>query len=137
MKITLFLIVSILVLLSSLKTHSQENDSAATIDSNGTSSHSKPNMTEMFGPDYKKGDIGHSTGIIELITTDGDLVIDHAKIHGTSIEAATTGFEVLNSADISNLAGGDYVEFLIKKDHDDVYRLLSVCKMTTSSAKCL
>ena len=100
------------------------------------SAHSKPNMTEMFGPDYKKGDIGHSTGYIQSINAE-EVTIEHATVHGTGIEAKTTNFEVLDSADLSELAENDHVEFLVRKGSDSVYRLLAICNMGATGDKCL
>ena len=137
MKTTLFLITLISVVLSVSNTQAQESGSVTTIESNDTPHSSKPNMTEMFGPDYKKGDIGHSTGAIKSITLGRDLVIEHAEIHGTGIEAAVTGFEVLDNADISELSENDHVEFFVKRGDDNVYRLLSICNMGAEKLKCL
>lgn len=104
---------------------------------NSSTDDSKPDMTELFGPDYKKGDIGHSFGVINTITAAGNLVIEHGKIHGTDIEATTTELEVLSSADLAELIENSRVEFLVKKGHDHEYRVLSICKITTENPKCL
>ena len=52
-------------------------------------------------------------------------------------EAAVTGFEVLDNADISELSVNDHVEFLVKRGDDNVYRLLSICNMGAEKLKCL
>ena len=113
--------------------HAVDRDRAEQV----TEGNSKPNMTELFGPDYKKGDIGHSFGTLKNLSTEGRVVIEHSKIHGTEIEASTTEFEVLPGADLSELTESNRVEFLIKKGDDDGYRVLSICKVTAENSKCL
>lgn len=137
MKTTSFVIVFVLMTLGSLSAFAQNKGLPTTVESTAASDDSKPDMTELFGPDYKKGDIGHSFGVIKAMTVAGNLVVEHGKIHGTDIEATTTEFEVLDSADLSELIENSHVEFLVKKDHDDEYRVLSICKITTENSKCL
>ena len=137
MKTTLFLIALIFVVLSPLNTQAQESDPSIITESSETPHSSKPNMTEMFGPNYQKGDIDHSTGVVKSIALGSDLVIEHGEIHGTVIGAAITSFEVLDNTDISELSEKDYVEFLVKRGDDNVYRLLSICNMGAEKLKCL
>ena len=137
MKTTSFVIVFVLMTLGSLSAFAQNKGLPTTVESTAASDDSKPDMTELFGPDYKKGDIGHSFGVIKAMTVAGNLVVEHGKIHGTDIEATTTEFEVLDSADLSELIENSHVEFLVKKDHDDEYRVLSICNITTENSKCL
>lgn len=131
------LIIFVLLILGSLNSYAGGHDHSAMNHSEKASKKSKPSMAEMFGPDYKKGDIGHSTGIIKSITVAGSLIIEHAKMHGTKIDAQTTEFEVLDSADISELAESNRVEFVTKRGKDDVYRVFKICKLSAGKRKCL
>lgn len=98
----------------------------------------KPDMKVMFGADYKKGDIGHSIGVLMAIKNDGAmLTIEHGTVHGTSVEANTTDFALLGDLDVSTLSETNRVEFLVKRGGDDVYRLLKICDLGPTSAKCL
>lgn len=98
----------------------------------------KPDMKKMFGPDYKKGDIGHSKGVVQSIDIGSNqMIIDHGTVHGTSVVAAVTNFEAMEATDISKISEGVRVEFLVKKGTDGVYRLLSICDLGEDGTKCL
>ena len=99
---------------------------------------SKPDMKAMFGPDYQKGDIGHSTGMVTSVDTDKGLItIDHGILHGTSIVAGASTFETLPSAKSAIVSAGDKIEFLVKKGSDGTYRLLKICAIAKDEAGCL
>ena len=92
----------------------------------------------IFGPDYKKGDIGHSKGTITKLTSAANEVsIKHGVIHGIDRGAATTNFEVLDSANVSALSSGVNVEFLVKKGPDNIYRLFAICEILEAGKSCL
>ena len=92
----------------------------------------------IFGPDYKKGDIGHSKGVlIDANLAANEVVIKYGVIHGIERGADTATFERLDSADISTLYAGVEVEFLVKKGPDDIYRLFAICEILEAGQSCL
>ena len=91
-----------------------------------------------FGPDYKRGDIGHSTGILIGQETAANVaVIEHGVIHGIDRGADTTKFEILDEANLSALSSGTKVEFLVKKGPDNIYRLFAICEILEDGKNCL
>ena len=98
----------------------------------------KPDMKALFGPDYKKGDIGHSTGVVTAIDVSSDhITINHGTVHGTSLEAAVSRFERLPNTKSVTLTPNDKVEFLLKKGSDSQYRLLAICAIKAPETRCL
>ena len=92
----------------------------------------------IFGPDYKKGDIGHSKGVvIEKAAVNNVVTIKHGVIHGIDRGASTTEFESLETVDISPLSSGANVEFLVKKGPDDIYHLFKICEILEAGKSCL
>lgn len=93
---------------------------------------------KMFGPDYKRGDVGHSFGTVMSVAPGADYItLDHGKIHGIGMGAMTMGFDVLKEADVSGLEKGTKVEFLVKKGLDGTYRVFAICDMGGSDSSCL
>lgn len=93
---------------------------------------------KMFGPDYKRGDVGHSFGTVVSVAPDADYItLDHGKIHGIGMGAMTMGFDVLKDADVTDLQKGTKVEFLVKKGLDGSYRVFSICDMAGQDKSCL
>ena len=92
----------------------------------------------LFGPNYKRGDIGHSTGVLIGQETAANLaVIEHGVIHGIDRSADTTKFEILDKTDISDISSGAKVEFLVKKGPDTIYRLFAICEILEDDESCL
>ena len=96
----------------------------------------KPDMKAMFGPNYQKGDIGHSKGMVTDINS-GIVTINHGVVHGTSMKAKVSVFEALPSAKDPRVSIGDQVEFLLKRGDDSKYRLLNICRLSANEASCL
>ena len=92
----------------------------------------------MFGADYKRGDIGHSTGVVE-ITDNGasSITIAHGMIHGIDRQASTTTFPIPDNVALEDIDEGDRVEFLVKKEGDNTYSMFKICEIQESSEKCL
>lgn len=96
------------------------------------------NYKAIFGPDYQKGDIGHSKGIlIDKGNAAKTVVIEHGVIHGIERGAETTKFETLDTVDLSPLSSGVKVEFLVKKGPDTIYRLFAICEILEAGKSCL
>jgi len=92
----------------------------------------------MFGPDYKRGDIGHSTGVVEN-TDNGasSITIAHGTIHGIDRQASTTTFPIPENVALQDIDQGDRVEFLVKRESDNTYSMFKICEIQQSSEKCL
>lgn len=99
----------------------------------------KPDMKKTFGPNYKKGDVGHAFGTVKAIALDDgkSVEIEHGVVHGTALEPNTSVFEVLDNADVTTITPDNRVEFLVWKGDDDVYRLYSICALEENVDKCL
>ena len=97
---------------------------------------SKPDMKAMFGPNYQKGDIGHSKGLVTDISS-SLITVDHSVVHGTLIKAAVSAFETLPSAKSGMISKGDQVEFLLKRGGDSQYRVLNICRLPANETSCL
>lgn len=93
----------------------------------------------MFGPDYKKGDVGHSTGTVISKAPEADYItIDHGKIHGMGMGAMTMGFDVPETVDLSDIEEGAEVEFLIKKGQEEgTFLVFALCDMDAEGPQCL
>jgi Cu(I)/Ag(I) efflux system periplasmic protein CusF len=90
------------------------------------------------GHDMSDGMMGHATGIIKSLGTDGDfLTIDHGPIEGIGMGAMTMGFDTLGDVDLSSFAEGDAVAFMVKKGRDNSYRITTICNTSTNGANCL
>ena len=141
MKMRSNLIMSLAILLCVSCSDTKSTTQAVEIDKHPIATREtapKPDMKAMFGPNYQKGDIGHSKGIVTAVDTNaGPITIDHGVVHGTLIEAAVSTFEMLPSTKNISLTPNDQVEFLIKKDNDSTYRLLKICVFTAPETGCL
>ena len=141
MKIKSSLIISLTMILCISCSDTNSPNKAVKIDKHLTATGEaapKPDMKAMFGPNYQKGDIGHSKGIVTAVDANtGRITIDHGTLHGTLIEAAVSPFETLPSAKNIILTPNDQVEFLVKKGNDSTYRLLKICVFTAPETGCL
>jgi len=90
------------------------------------------------GHDMSDGAMGHGTGIIKSLGTQGDfLTIDHGPIEGIGMGAMTMGFDIMGDVDLSAFAEGDAVAFMVKKGRDNSYRITTICNTATEGADCL
>jgi Cu/Ag efflux protein CusF len=90
------------------------------------------------GHDMSDGAMGHGTGIIKSLGTQGDfLTIDHGPIEGIGMGAMTMGFDIMGDVDLSAFAEGDAVAFMVKKGRDNSYRITTICNTGTDGADCL
>lgn len=104
----------------------------------GGASAGKHNMSAMFGPDYMKGDVGHSTGTVVSVNLQDDYItIDHGEVHGIGMGPMTMGFEALGDADLAGLAPEDRVEFLVRMGETGSYGVFMICKMNAAGEGCL
>lgn len=82
--------------------------------------------------------IGHGTGIIKSLSTQGDfLTIDHGPIEGVGMSAMMMGFDIMGDVDLSIFAEGDAVAFMVKKGRDSSYRITAICKTVAEGSDCL
>ena len=111
---------------------------AAAISQNKAANKGSKDYKALFGPDYKKGDIGHSKGVlIEKAAVNNVVTIKHGVIHGIDRGASTTEFETLETVDISPISSGADVELLVKKGPDNIYRLFAICEILEAGKSCL
>jgi Cu/Ag efflux protein CusF len=82
--------------------------------------------------------IGHGTGIIKSLGTQGDfLTIDHGPIEGVGMSAMTMGFDIMGNVDLSTFTEGNVVAFMVKRGRDDSYRITAICNTDTDGGDCL
>ena len=76
------------------------------------------------------------TGVIKGIS-EKQLIIDHGPIQGATMGAMTMGFNLLKKVDISGLAEGDEIAFLMKVGRDGSLRISALCKPAEDGENCL
>jgi len=76
------------------------------------------------------------TGVVKGIG-EKQLIIDHGPIQGSTMGAMTMGFSLLKKFDISGLAEGDEIAFLMKVGRDGSLRISAICKPAQDGEKCL
>jgi Cu/Ag efflux protein CusF len=90
------------------------------------------------GHEMGDGDIGHATGVIKSIGSQGDfLTIDHGPIDGIGMGAMTMGFDIMSDVDLSGFSEGNEVAFMVKKGRDNSYRITAICDTGAVGADCL
>jgi len=47
------------------------------------------------------------------------------------------GFDIMGDVDLSGLAEGDEVAFMVKQGRDGSYRIMAICNTATDGANCL
>lgn len=77
-----------------------------------------------------------ATGVVKAIG-EKQLMIDHGPIQGSTMGAMTMGFNFLKSVDISDLAEGDEIAFLMKVGRDGSFRISAICKPARDGEDCL
>lgn len=77
-----------------------------------------------------------ATGVVKGIG-EKQLIIDHGPIQGSTMGAMTMGFNFLKSVDVSNLAEGDEIAFLMKIGRDGSFRISAICKPSQDGDDCL
>lgn len=77
-----------------------------------------------------------ATGVVKGIG-EKQLIIDHGPIQGSTMGAMTMGFNFLKRVDISNLAEGDEIAFLMKVGRDGSFRISAICKPSEDGEDCL
>jgi len=77
-----------------------------------------------------------ATGVVKGIG-EKQLIIDHGPIQGSTMGAMTMGFNFLKSVDISELAEGDEIAFLMKVGRDGSFRISAICKPAEDGEDCL
>ena len=77
-----------------------------------------------------------ATGVIKGIG-EKQLIIDHGPIQGSTMGAMTMGFNFLKKVDVSNLAEGDEIAFLMKVGRDGSFRISAICKPAEDGDDCL
>lgn len=139
MKITITILIAGVILSSCGEVKEPATPkNTSTVSQNEYADNSPKDYKAMFGPDYRKGDIGHSTGVIidEGLETNV-VVIEHGMIHGIKRGADTTKFEILDKVDLSAMSSGVEVEFLVKRGTDNIYRLFAICEILEKGKSCL
>lgn len=139
MKVTTIILIGGIILSSCGKIEETVSPTPTkTISQNESDDKNSKDYKAMFGPDYQKGDIGHSTGVIidEGLATNV-IVIEHGTIHGIESGADTTKFEILDEVDPSPMISGTNVEFLVKKGTDNIYRIFAICEVLEDEKSCL
>lgn len=117
---------------------SSPSSTSAELSNNNEEGKSGHDMKAMFGPDYKKGDIGHSTGVVKSVDPEtAYMVIDHGPVHGTSMGPMTMAFETSASIDVSKFSANDKVEFLVRLDEEGAYSIFAICDTVKDGPKCL
>lgn len=82
--------------------------------------------------------IGHGTGIIKSLSTQGDfLTINHGPIEGVGMSAMTMGFDIMGGVDLSTFTEGDAVAFMVKRGRDNSYRITAICNTDIDGDGCL
>lgn len=83
--------------------------------------------------------IGHATGTIQSIGSEGDfLTIDHGEFEGDiQMGAMTMGFDIMGNVDLSGFKEGDEVAFRVKQGRDGSYRVMAICNTATDGNDCL
>ena len=90
--------------------------------------------------DHAMGDgIGRATGTIRSVGSQGDfLTIEHGEFAGDiQMGAMTMGFDIMGEVDLSGLAEGDEVAFMVKQGRDGSYRIMAICNTAEEGADCL
>ena len=77
-----------------------------------------------------------ATGVVKGIG-EKQLIIDHGPIQGSTMGAMTMGFNFLKSVDISDIAEGDEIAFLMKIGRDGSFRISAICKPSEDGDDCL
>lgn len=95
-------------------------------------------MQAIFGPDYKRGDIGHSIGHVQSVDkTKSFITINHGVIHGTHMGSMEQTLEHLEKVERVDFRAGEEVKFLVRKGRDDTYRIFMICSMDKEGPECL
>lgn len=82
--------------------------------------------------------MGHATGIIRSVGTQGDFVtIEHGPIEGVGMSAMTMGFDIMGDVDLADFKDGDEVAFMVKQGRDGSYRITAICNTVAQGADCL
>lgn len=85
-----------------------------------------------------KGDIGHGKGVIRTLNVEGQfLTIEHGPLTGLGMGAMTMGFGTQGDVDLTELAVGDAVAFMVKQSRDGAYRVAAICKPSAADDDCL
>jgi len=109
----------------------------------GDTSEMPMNMTGDDGMDQSDHNMsegtGHATGTIRSVGSQGDfLTIEHGEFAGDiQMGAMTMGFDIMGDVDLSGLAEGDEVAFMVKQGRDGSYRIMAICNTATDGANCL
>ena len=92
----------------------------------------------MHGMD-QMGGIGRASGVIRSVDSEaGFVTINHGPFEGDiQMGAMTRGFDTMGDADLSALAAGDEVSFMVKQGRDGSYRVMAICNTGTEGADCL
>ena len=77
-----------------------------------------------------------ATGVVKGIG-ENQLIIDHGPIQGSTMGAMTMGFNFLKSVDVSEIAEGDEIAFLMKIGRDGSFRISAICKPAQDGDDCL
>jgi len=77
-----------------------------------------------------------ATGVVKGIG-EKQLIIDHGPIQGSTMGAMTMSFNFLKKVDVSNLAEGDEIAFLMKVGRDGSFRISAICKPALDGDDCL
>ena len=86
----------------------------------------------------RTGVVGHATGIIKSVGSEGDfLIIEHGPIDSIGMDAMTMGFNTQGDVDLSKFAAGDRVAFMFKQGRDHAYRISAICNTDSDGADCL
>lgn len=91
------------------------------------------------GDQDMSGGIGHATGVIRSVGSQGDfLSIEHGPFEGgISMGAMTMGFDIMGDVDLTGFAEGDEVAFMVKQGRDGSYRIMAICDTGADGADCL
>lgn len=82
--------------------------------------------------------VGHATGVIRSIGSDGDFVtLQHGPFEGMDMGAMTMGFSLMGDVDLTAFSEGDTVAFMAKQGRDGSFRVMSMCNTVTEGADCL
>ena len=94
---------------------------------------------EMVEEDAMGDGVGHATGTIRSVGSQGDfLTIEHGEFAGDiQMGAMTMGFDIMGEVDLSGLAEGDEVAFMVKQGRDGSYRIMAICNTAEEGADCL
>lgn len=82
---------------------------------------------------------GYATGTVRSLGPEGDfLTIQHGPFEGgIQMSAMTMGFDIMTSVDVSAVAEGDEIAFLVKKGRDGTYRITALCQTAVGGPNCL